>query len=73
MQLSVDSTAWEMAQFEIHELRNELSAAYMLTAVYASEHRTADALLDQMYDSKQVLDAAMLAALRDPARRKVRR
>jgi hypothetical protein len=70
--MQISDLAWEMAQYEVHALRNELNGVTMRVAVYAHHHPDARTLLDEVNDSKEKLDADSLKALRNPAMRKVR-
>jgi hypothetical protein len=67
----VDTLAWEMAQWEVHALRNELQSVMMRVAIHARYYPDARKLVDDIDHSKDLFDAEAIKALRDPAMRKV--
>jgi len=70
--ITIDSLAWEMCCWECHALRNELQASTLSVELYAHTHPSARPMLLEMVESKERMDTAQLAALRDPSKRKAR-
>lgn len=70
--MEVDRLQWEMAEWEIHTLRNMYTVVLVKTRLFAMEHPEAQGLMDLFLTESHNLEEERLKAFQDPEIRHAR-
>lgn len=71
--MTVDQLQWEMLEWEVHWLRGMVGVMVITVQVWARDHPEVEPLAEHLVAIKDTLAVVQLEALRDPAKRGVRR